>query len=450
MTFKISKRALVRLISFVVAIILVSIFFAYSYAKEAKSSMQALEYHYMKSISDLTQYTQNINSDLTKAMYAKSPAMLNQISSKLWREAGFAKDTLDALPIEYLNLQNTNKLLSQVGDYCVSLSKSFANGNPITDEQRDTLAKLSEYCDTMTREIMTVEDGIKTGALSLSKVKGNINREFDRQPEAAEVSEGFNEFEEGFSSYPTLIYDGPFSDHIMQKDPERLKSEQDVSRAQAKKNAAKAAVMSIENLEDGNDENSKMPSYGFSGEGVDVSVTKKGGLISYMLKSRMVETTKLNPQDAQKKALDYMRSLGVKDMETSYYEISNNIITINYAYRQNDTTIYTDLIKVSVALDNGEIMGFDARGYIVNHKDRSIPTPKFTEEQARKSVSEYLTIKSSKLCVIPSGGLNEVLCYEFKCKSEDGKDILVYINAQTNAEEQILILLISENGTLTI
>mgnify|MGYP007025350709 CR=1 FL=1 len=36
--------------------------------------------------------------------------MLTGISSKLWREAGFAKNSLDSLPVEYLELQNTNKL----------------------------------------------------------------------------------------------------------------------------------------------------------------------------------------------------------------------------------------------------------------------------------------------------------------------------------------------------
>ncbi len=302
----------------------------------------------------------------------------------------------------------------------------------------------------MAREIVTVSDSIRTGSISMSKVKGNINRDFDKQPQAKAVSDGFTEFEEGLSSYPTLIYDGPFSDHIMQKDPELLKGEQNVPRADAKKAAAKAAVLNEADLEDGNDENSKMASYGFSGKGVDVSITKKGGLVSYMLKSRLVEESKIDIKQATEKARSYMDSLGIGAMETTYYEISNNIITFNYAYMQDQVIVYADLIKVSVAMDTGEIMGFDARGYIVNHKKRTIETPKYTKEVCQLNVSEYLTVEKGRLTVIPSSGLNEIVCYEFKCKSKDGKDILVYINANTKAEEQILILLISENGTLTM
>ena len=47
-------------------------------------------------------------------------------------------------------------------------------------------------------------------------------------------------------------------------------------------------------------------------------------------------------------------------------------------------------------------------------------------------------------------GGREAYCYEFKCKSEDGKNVLVYFNAITGKEEQILILIEDENGTLTM
>ncbi|MFZ2537342.1 MAG: PepSY1/2 domain-containing protein, partial [Oscillospiraceae bacterium] len=188
----------------------------------------------------------------------------------------------------------------------------------------------------------------------------------------------------------------------------------------------------------------------FSSDGVDLSITKKGGLLSYMLKSRPVTEQKISIEVALDKARQYMDTLKIGDLQATYYEISNNVLTINYAYTQDGILVYTDLIKVSVAMDNGEITGFDARGFITNNHHRDIKTPKMSESIAKFSVSEQLTIKNTKLCIIPSSGLNEVLCYEFKCKSADDKDVLVYVNANTGAEEQILILLISENGQLTI
>ena len=39
---------------------------------------------------------------------------------------------------------------------------------------------------------------------------------------------------------------------------------------------------------------------------------------------------------------------------------------------------------------------------------------------------------------------------EFRCRAENGRNVLVYINAQTAEEEQILILVESKSGTLTV
>jgi uncharacterized membrane protein YkoI len=46
--------------------------------------------------------------------------------------------------------------------------------------------------------------------------------------------------------------------------------------------------------------------------------------------------------------------------------------------------------------------------------------------------------------------MNERFCYEFKCTAPDGQQVLVYINAYTGREEQILLLEINRNGTLTV
>lgn len=450
MTLKIGKRTLIRLSSFIAAIIVVLSVLAFNYSKEAMNNQRTLEYQYMKSVADLTAHIENIDGELSKVVYVNSPAMLSMLSSKLWREAGLAKESLSDLPVEYLSLQNTNKLLSQIGDYCVSLSKSFAKGQHMTDEERENLKALNQYSDTMLREVIAVNDGIQTGSISFAKVKGNIKESMkDDIPNPGDITEGFKDFEEGFTAYPTLIYDGPFSDHIMQKEPMRLKEEKNVSRAEAKKKAAVVTGLDVSKISDSNDEDSKMPSYCFTSEGIDISITKKGGLLSYMLNSRAVEKQSIDVETAQGKARKFMDSLNIGKLDATYYEIANNIITINYAAKQGNVLVYPDLIKISVAMDNGDIVGFDARGYIVNNYAREHTAPKLSEAQAKSFISPDLKIESSQLCIIPSDGLNEILCYEFKTKSNDGKDILVYANADNGAEERLLILLVTENGQLT-
>ena len=61
-----------------------------------------------------------------------------------------------------------------------------------------------------------------------------------------------------------------------------------------------------------------------------------------------------------------------------------------------------------------------------------------------------LSVISHRTAVIPTDGGGEVLCYEYTCRAGNGRKVLVYINAVTAKEEQVLLLEENENGTLTI
>ena len=137
-------------------------------------------------------------------------------------------------------------------------------------------------------------------------------------------------------------------------------------------------------------------------------------------------------------------------MKESYYASYNGICTVNFSSLEGDVNFYTDLVKVSVALDTGSVVSCDARGYIMNHHSRGVFTPQISPQQAQGSVSPALKVMGHSLCVIPSSGLNEIFCYEFVCKGDDGEDVLVYVNAKTGAEEQILILIHTIGGTLAL
>ena len=151
------------------------------------------------------------------------------------------------------------------------------------------------------------------------------------------------------------------------------------------------------------------------------------------------------------KAQQYLSAHGYDSMKDTYYETDNGVMTLNFAYYDSasQTICYTDLIKVEVSLQDGSILGLDARGYLVNHHDRTIAEPALPVEQAQESLSDALTVDSVRPALIPSSGQNEVATYEFLCSSATGDRILTYINSQTGAEEQLLILLQTPNGTLT-
>ena len=70
------------------------------------------------------------------------------------------------------------------------------------------------------------------------------------------------------------------------------------------------------------------------------------------------------------KEKEFLNNHGFKDMKETYYLKQDGIVTINYAYTQNNVVIYSDLIKVKIALDNGEVLGIETTGYLNNHTQR--------------------------------------------------------------------------------
>lgn len=448
MNNRIPRRTLVRLVSYAAAFLLILSALTIINVRRADAAELKLEYQYLKNVDDLSTHMQNVDSTLLKAMYSGSSSTLTSLSSKIWRDTGFAKECLTGLPISYLNLENTYKFLSQLGDYTQSLSGKMERGGTITAEERDNLVKFKEYSDQFLQEILAVQDGIKTGSISLAEVNSDIASQ-NADITAASFGDGFQEFESGFTAYPSLIYDGPFSDNAMKKEPEMTKSAPEVTEAQALA-AANQALPEPRDLKKDHEAEGTMPAYCFSDGTATIGVTKNGGYINYIIIGREIDGQVLGTEDGIKHADDFLQKMKITDMKRTYHEISGGIMTINYAAVQGENTLYTDLIKVSVAMDNGEIVRFDARGYLTNHKERTDLTPALTRETAQREISSLLTVEKSSLCVIPSEGTEELFCYEFKCKTTANEDVLVYVNAKTGREEQILILYQHENGSLTI
>ena len=158
----------------------------------------------------------------------------------------------------------------------------------------------------------------------------------------------------------------------------------------------------------------------------------------------------MSAEEAVDAAKKFLSKNGYKNMTESYYTVFENIITINFAYEESGVKVYTDLIKVSIDMSDGSCTGFESRGYIMSHRDRTLERPAVSFEDARSKISSELEVLDNSIAIIPTSGLNEVLCYEFLCSDSGGNQILVYIDVMTGEEENMLVLIEDENGTLTM
>ena len=440
-----TRRGTIRLISYISAIIIALSVFALSGHYKSEQYRLSVEMNYQRSLNELSEYISAIDTALAKGAYANTSPMIGQITSTLIRSTSGAKMALSTLPISDLELDNTYKFFSQLGDYSLYLNKKIASGQALTQQERESLVGFIALLSGISQEVDMARQSIINAGYFTQSAEGNLAQS-DESLGSLSFSDSLKSAETSIEEFPTLIYDGPFSDHIMQMTAKALENEEEITQEKA---AQLATKYGLNNPQLAGTESSTIEQYCFSSDNAYIGISKKGGYLCYMIKSVEVTKQSLSTNDAITCAAQYLNEIGIKNMKESYYAISDGQCTINFAYTENGITYYPDLIKITVALDTGEIIGVDARGYLTNHHQRSGLVISLTQEQAQKSVSPDLSIISSRLCVIPTSGSNELLCYEFHCADKDAKEYLVYIDTQTGQEDNILLLLYSDNGTLT-
>ena len=161
------------------------------------------------------------------------------------------------------------------------------------------------------------------------------------------LKSNFKDISDDFSDYPSLIYDGPFSDHIMERESVFLKDQQETGKKQAREKASGFLELNSSDLQDETDSAGNLPTYNFSGEGLRISISKAGGYAVSFIKDRVVESAELGYEEASQAARAFMEQRGLADMQESYYVINDNICTINYAYAKDGVLYYPCLLYTS-------------------------------------------------------------------------------------------------------
>ena len=453
----ITKKLQINMPYLIMALVFVIVTFiglSYLIINKTKTAETSTQNNYNMAFYEVVNYVQDVETYLAKSLISSTPEHGAETLTNVWREANLAQAYLAQLPISSQELENTEKFLNQVSDYSFSLSRKNIYNEKLSDEDLKNLKELHSYCVQLNNTLNQLSEDINSGKLKWNEVEKKGKKAFAQQVNSNAVND-LSHIEEDFHQYSGLIYDGAFSEHIANSEKKGLTGD-DVDENSAKQKSidfiGNTNIKEIESL--GFSENAAIPEYDFkittnSGNKINLSISKKGGHVVYMNSDRNVTDEIISQDEANKIGQEFLDNHNVPHMKATYYLKQDGIVTINYAYVQNNVVIYSDLIKVKIALDNGEVLGIESTGYLNNHTTRNISNVKISKEDAKKTLNKDLEIKSEGLAIIPTEFKTEILCYEFKGVVE-GRDFLVYINAENGREEDILMITNTPNGTLTM
>ena len=437
-------------------LVLVSSILCYVIYRNQTKYTQEVENGYNMAFYELVDYVQNVESYLAKSLISTSPEHGAETLTNVWREANLASSYLAQLPIQNNDLLNTQKFLNQVSDYSYSLSRKNIYNEPLTQEDLNNLHELHEYSLELKNILTQLGSELENGNTSWDEFTGNGNVQFAQQVSNMDDNM-FANINKNFEEYTGLIYDGAFSEHVNKGMQKYLDGMEDIDEEKAKQRVKEIiGEDKIDNISsNGLIQNSNIPSYDFSvkvkneDNYIYISISQKGGQLLLMNYNRYIQAETISQDDANKIGKDYLAKIGFPNMKETYFLKNDGSITINYAYLQDNVTIYPDLIKVKIALDNGEVLGVETSGFLNSHTQRDVGNVKISKEDAKKTINKQLEILSEGLAIIPTKWNSEILCWEFKGKV-NGSEFLVYINAENGREQDILLIVNTPNGTLTM
>lgn len=435
-------RNAVRIISFCLAAVIVTVGFLIKTVNKANRYALELKNSYSKNLDDFNSAVDNIALTLKKLQYATTEKQTGHLANILLSEAEISKAALSQMP-QTEELTTLNRFFSQVGNYALALSESVGNEDITLENTEENIEILADTAQKIAEAAATAQSNFNNDTYWAKELENEINASGDLG-----LSKSLSKLEDSLTDFPTLIYDGPYSDHLLEKEPSLLKDAPETTESQALGTAALFADTESSELVLGGKTEGHMPTYIFNGSGITAAVTIAGGHTLYMRKERKIEASILSVDQAREKAKRYLGRTNMIGFKETYYFANENVLVINYCYVDGGTLCYTDLIKIGVAMDNGEIVFYEAGGYISNHRERAFLTPVYSKEEAETVLSKNLSVNGVGFALIPTDSTEEIRCYEFHCTAPDNTEILVYINPATLEEEDILILLKSDGGTL--
>ena len=437
----------ILLYTFLSVAVLLSIYLALDYGIQAQRSAQALEDAYAQRVLETQEHLQAIGLKLGKAPVAADARTQVELLAGISRQADSVVSGLSALPLSHIAMSDTLKFCNQLSEYAMVLALSVAAGQPLTEQETAELVSLESQCALLTGQFATARETMVAESLRLTAQPGVFYAEAQaaRRPleQVADPDNGMD--------YPSMIYDGAFSDARHYGSPKAL-GEGRIDQRQAME-AARAFVGEerVRSVEAAPDSGGALASYGVKltlndGVVLNAEVTRQGGKMLWMVPEHAAFEPGWTLEECAEAARDFLLDRGYGEMEANHYQVYDGLAVINFVAVQDGVLLYPDLVKVQVRVDTGEVVGLEANNYLMNHTERTGLSPALSGEQALEKASSRLEAGQARLCVSPYRE-GERLCYEVPGRDE-GREYRVYIDAITGEEAEVLMMVDSVGGRM--
>ncbi|AGB40441.1 hypothetical protein Halha_0449 [Halobacteroides halobius DSM 5150] len=430
-----------------------------------------LDNRYQQAFQGLNHQVDSLEEELGALVVSNTVDNVSVNLSNVWRSAYSARENLGELPLNSDALDNLKGLLSNISRYSKHLDRRVVN-RELKENERQMLSKFRQKIQVANRGLEAVHNKMEQENFTWYD-KRRISIREDKKEYSASPLAGLNKLDGKLKL--TKIKDKLKSvvpGNIMSSNQQSIIAA--LSALEGEKVAGKKAIAIakkfIKNpeqynytlaeddkikLDNGKMVEAKLPAYAIKAvhqededKVIRLDISKHGGQVVWLLNQRGIGEHNVNIDQARQSAKQFLKDNGYENVVIESAEKFPNknprqLIVEFLPARTLDNgkvvLIKADRIKVEVALDNGEITGFNGIDYVLYHHTREVNelTPKLSKAEVKKKLNNNLKIEDSKLVLI-NDETQERLCYEFIGRVKGGeKKYSIKIDARTGREVSI-------------
>jgi len=418
-------------------------FWGYTQQRERQAMQNRAESQYQKAFHELAWHVDTITGQLAQLLVSSSQEQNILGLATLWRQAFAAQANLGALPLGLVPLSKTEKLLSDTTDVSFAYLNRTAQGTePLTEKEQKVIQDLYERAKGLKVDMDKLSSQVLNQQLSWTQVEVAALRS-DQDLEDNTIVDGFQLAEKRLEEYPEINLGEDFAN--VRPDTKTVRDNQQISVERAQEiahrwwypvNDQHVSVMSYEGVGD-------VPTYGLEftplqGETapVYVDVSKLDGSVLWAMKPKDISVVNIDTSGGERQARGFLQSRGFPEMALIKVEQEGNTGVYTFVPTQAGVLLYPDQVKLQVALDDGEIIGYEGTPYYMYHKKRDIPAPKLSQEVIRAQASPLLNIELIRPAWIANTWGKEILTWEVRGTFQEEKFVIFY-NAESGSEEEI-------------
>lgn len=417
-------------------------FWGYQEHRDKNVILLNAENNYQRAFHDLSYQMNLLHDKIGTTLAMNSRQSLSPALATVWRIASQAHSDVGQLPLTLMPFNKTEEFLAKIGDFSYRTAVRDLDKKPLSKQEYKTLNVLYQQSGELQNQLRKVQRTVLNNNLRWMDVENALAS--GRENTDNMIIDGFKTVENTVSGYDVTDLGPTFAN--IRKDNANLNKVQGkfITRQEAV-NIAKKYIRLNGKVATNVSENGKGSNYGFysvtfkstaNNEQASMDITKKGGYPIWLIDSRTVSKQTISLHEAGQKAELFLKNAGYKNMvlfESAQYD---NVGVFDFVTSQNNVRIYPESIKVKVALDNGEMIGFTAEEYLTSHQSRKLPSPAISIQQAKSKVNPNVKIMEEREAVITNSLHQDVLCYEFL--GVMGRDTYrILINAENGKEEEV-------------